>query len=218
MSSNPYWQLMLRSTLVTLPEWGIAYYHPRMPLEKVYGREYYEEYKNRSLTKIGEALNSARVELVEKYRVGPHTLIDVGVGAGNFVSAYACWGYDINPHAVSMLRAKNRYVEPQSVVGDLSLTFWDSLEHIPDPKPILDKITHYAFVSTPIYPDLHTLKNSKHYKPIEHCWYFTHEGIIQFMRAHGLIYIEHNQMETDIGRESIGTYVFGRPSVTTNPS
>lgn len=214
MSSNPYWQLMLRSTLVTLPEWGIAYYHPHIPATHIYDRGYWEEYRRRASTTIGYALNKARIEMVARYQIDTMDLIDIGIGSGAFVEEYPCWGYDINPHAYAWLMDVNRYMEPKQARGKISMTFWDSLEHIPDPKPLLDLITDYAFVSTPIYPNLHTLQKSKHYKPNEHVWYFTHEGIIQFMKAHGFLFLECNDIETRLGRESIGSYVFARPNAT----
>jgi hypothetical protein len=96
------------------------------------------------------------------------------------------------------------------------MTFWDSLEHIPDPKPLLDLITDYAFVSTPIYKNLHTLKTSKHYKPNEHVWYFTRDGIIQFMKAHGFQLLETSDVETQLGREAIESFVFARDHVATH--
>lgn len=216
MSSNPYWQLMLQSTLVTLPEWGIAYYPPHIPASHVYDRGYFEEYQRRASTEIGIALNQARVQMVRKYEVDADDLIDIGVGSGAFVREYQCWGYDINPIAVGMLCTEGRYMPPNELRGRLSMTFWDSLEHISDPKPLLDLITDYAFVSTPIYPNLHTLKNSKHYKPNEHCWYFTKTGMIQFMRAHGFGLLEFSDIETQLGREAIYSFVFARPHVTPN--
>ena len=214
MSSNPYWQLMLQSTLVALPEWGIAYYPPHIPASHVYGREYFEEYQRRSNTDIGEALNDARTKMVRNYDITGDNLLDIGVGSGAFVRAYPCWGYDINAAAVDMLIRQDRFITPNLMRGDVSMTFWDSLEHIPDPKPLLDLITDYAFVSTPIYPNLHTLKKSKHYKPNEHCWYFTHDGLIQFMKAHAFSLIEWSDIETQLGREAISSYVFARPHVT----
>lgn len=210
MSSNPYWELWLKSTLVTLPEWGIGYYHPHIPLTHVYDRGYLEEYQRRASTEIGHQLNEARVDLVRRYEVDADDLIDIGVGAGNFVQAYECWGYDINPHAVSILKSIDRYIEPKDLRGQVSMTFWDSLEHIPDPKPLLDLITQYAFVSTPIYPGVNHITRSKHYKPNEHVWYFTHHGLDAFMKAHGFVMLEKNHMETELGREAINTYVFGR--------
>ena len=219
MSSNPYWQLLLQSTLVTLPEWGIAYYHPHIPASHIYDWGYWAEYQRRALTDIGYALNAARIKMVREYEIDSLDLIDIGIGSGAFVESYGCWGYDINPHACGWLAARNQYLDPKAARGKTSMTFWDSLEHIVDPKPLLDVVTDYVFVSTPIYANLNQkLLGSKHYKPNEHVWYFTHYGLQQFMKAHGFTMLEHNDVESKLGRESIGSYVFKRAYVSTAAS
>lgn len=90
------------------------------------------------------------------------------------------------------------------------MSFWDSLEHIHNPTDLLDCIENYAFISTPIYKDKEHILRSKHFRPDEHCWYFTKDGIINFMSNFGFYCIEYSNIETEIGREDIGSFVFKR--------
>lgn len=136
-------------------------------------------------------------------------MLDIGIGSGLFVETCPnCYGHDINESAIAWLIDKGKYRSP--LKGANSMTFWDSLEHIHDPTVQLTGIKEYAFISCPIYEDSDHILRSKHFRPDEHCWYWTDEGLKIFMWAFGFTCIERNQMETDIGREDIGTYVFKR--------
>jgi hypothetical protein len=67
-------------------------------------------------------------------------------------------------------------------------------------------------VSCPIYENSEHILRSKHFRKDEHCWYWTEQGLITFMRHYGFEVVESNRMESDIGREDIGTFVFKRIS------
>jgi hypothetical protein len=73
---------------------------------------------------------------------------------------------------------------------------------------LLQHITGYVFVSIPIFKDSDHILKSKHYRKDEHYWYFTDSGFKYFMDINGFDFIESNTMESELGRESIGTYVF----------
>lgn len=192
------------SELRWLPELGIGYYPvTAMP----YNKKYFIDYMNLKDTPIGLALNKARTELVNKYT--KDKVLDIGIGNGAFVEGREnTFGYDINPHAVEWLVLAKKFLHPFR--GANSLTFWDSLEHIHNPKMILQGAKEYVFISCPIYDNVEHILGSKHFKKDEHCWYWTVEGLNTFMSAFGFEIQEVNWMESDIGREDIGTFVFKR--------
>ena len=183
---------------------GIGYY----PVQaNPYDESYFEAYNAIKETPIGLALNKARIDLVNRYLNG--SVLDIGIGNGAFVEGRNnTWGYDINPVAIEWLIDRNKYRDPSS--GADALTFWDSLEHIHDPTAILQGAKEFVFVSCPIYDDVEHVLKSKHFKPDEHCWYWTVEGLIHFMQPFGFEIVGANWMETQIGREDVGTFVFKR--------
>lgn len=187
-----------------LPQSGIGYYPVT---DAPYDQNYFNKYVEMAKTDIGIKLNKARVDLVNKYT--NKDVLDIGIGAGTFVASRPnTYGHDINIHGVNWLIEQGKYRSP--VKGANSLTFWDSLEHIHDPSIQLNGAKEYVFVSCPIYEDVEHVLRSKHFRPDEHCWYWTEEGLKIFMMMYGFVCIEHNQMESEIGREDIGTFVFKR--------
>ena len=173
-----------------------------------YDEAYFQKYVEMSETPMGSALTEARIDLVNKYR-SSGALVDIGIGSGDFMLSIGCFGYDINPVAVEHLEIMHLLHNPY--LNDIECaTFWDSLEHIQDIAAILIRVKQYAFVSLPIFKNLGHILTSKHYRPDEHAWYFTDDGFHKFMDAHGFKVVEQNQMETDLGREDIGTYVCKR--------
>jgi hypothetical protein len=193
-----------RDNLAWIPNLGIGYYPVRA---NPYDEAYFEAYTAIKATPIGLALNKARTDLVNKYTNG--SVLDIGIGNGAFVEAREnTFGFDINPVAVKWLIDRNKYRHPFR--GAQALTFWDSLEHIHNPTLMLQGAKEFVFVSCPIYDDVEHVLRSKHFKPNEHCWYWTVEGLTTFMRIFGFEVQEINWMETEIGREDIGTFVFKR--------
>ena len=151
----------------------------------------------------------ARVKLVDKYWKG--VVYDVGIGCGAFIEARArlTFGYDVCPAGVRWLKERQLYRDPyHGRVPAMSL--WDVLEHIADFPRLLRNIDQWLFVSLPIFngPD-HAIR-SKHFRPDEHVWYFTRHGLNNAMAALGFQLMEYSNMETVIGREDIGTFVYAR--------
>jgi len=172
-----------------------------------YEADYWEEYQRRDVTEIGRALTKARCELVARHT--KKVPVDIGIGAGAFVLASCGFGYDVNPVAVEWLKRGGRFIDPyQSFPG--CLTFWDSLEHIPDPKALLNRVPRggHVFAAIPVFENMEHCLNSKHYKPGEHLWYFTHEGFLAYMEDLGYSCLEHTNVETIIGREGVNSYAF----------
>lgn len=187
------------------PQVGIGYF----PVQAApYDAAYWERYRKMDRTPAGDALTAARLRLVSEYFNGD--VVDVGIGGGRFVEDRPrTRGFDVNPEAVAWLKGTARWADPYEGPVD-AVTFWDSLEHIHDPTPLLANVQFYAFVSCPIFKDPGHALRSKHFRPDEHCWYFTAAGLQWLMLRHGFTMLEYNTMEQDAGREDIGTFVFGR--------
>jgi hypothetical protein len=193
----------LKEKLLWLPEFGIGYY----PVEdQPYDEQYWQKYLVMEQTDIGKTLNQARVNMVKEYEW--NEIIDIGIGSGAFIKEFSnAYGFDINPNAIEWLKQNNKWKEPSNVDA---MSFWDSLEHIHNPTELLGNIKKYAFVSCPIYTDKDHILRSKHFRPDEHCWYWTYEGLIKFMSNFGFYLLEYSNIETLIGREDIGSFTFKR--------
>ena len=193
-------------TLIWSPELGMGF-HPRKPIS--YEHDYFENYLKYDNSEMGDALTAARKELVDFYYRG--SVVDIGIGGGKFVAAMGAkgFGYDINQDAINWLMETDRFCDPYA--GNVGcITCWDSLEHIPEPESLIRQVTDMVFVSLPIFNNPNTIHQSKHYKPGEHIWYWSDWGLIQWFSRLGFVLVEKNQMETELGREAISTYVFRR--------
>lgn len=175
-----------------------------------YGEQYFKTYVSYENTETSKRLNSGRISITEKYC---SSLLDIGIGSGEFIkeSRIDVYGYDVNPLGVEWLTQQMLYCDPYSGMPDVSgLTFWDSLEHIPDPSNLLDRMQsgQYAFISMPIFADVLKVRKSKHYKPMEHYYYFSPQGLEVWMRDCGFDLCEVSDFESQAGREDIFTFVF----------
>lgn len=176
-----------------------------------YDHKYFKRYRDYEGSPLCDALNRCRVQLVQRFSRMP---LDIGIGAGTFLKTFgAGYGYDVNPLGVAWLHAHGIWVDPYSSIPSCvdAVTMWDVIEHVANPYRLLDKIGgQWLFLSLPIFADLKDVASSKHHKPGEHLWYFTSRGLRRFMDEAGFALIEHNWMESELGRDSIETYVFRR--------
>jgi hypothetical protein len=148
------------------------------------------------------------LSLVRRHFAGP--VVDVGIGGGRFVLEHPdARGFDVNPFGVEWLHSMRLFTDPHQVEVEAAC-FWDSLEHIHDPRQIMANVNRYCFVSAPIFTDCDHVLRSKHFRPDEHCWYFTCNGIIKFMERFGFEMVEQSMMEQSCGREDIMSFVFSR--------
>ena len=193
--------------LVWLADAGVGYYPVRYR-ESTYDRRYFAKYQGYAKTELGRRLTEARVAMVRRHYTGE--LVDIGIGCGQFVEAWPmARGYDVNPIGVSWLRARRRYCSPYDE-RVTAVTFWDSFEHIPDPAELLANVTRFAFLALPIFTDLAHVLRSKHLRRDEHYLYFTHAGLARYMARLGWRVIEHNRVESELGREDIESFAFAR--------
>lgn len=193
----------LENELVWFARLGIGYFPVK---DTPYDESYFNKYAGYENTEIGQKINKARVDLYKQYGTG--TVLDVGVGSGAFIKEIeGAKGFDINPAAVQWLKEFGRYSE----ISDFDcMTFWDSLEHIHNPGPVLKHAKKLVFVSCPIYKDKYHVLHSKHFRPDEHFWYWTKEGLQEFMMNFEFSLVESSNVESYLGREDIGTFVFKR--------
>jgi hypothetical protein len=207
------------SGLVWFPEWAMGYY----PVvdgsngDSIYNDAYYENYCRMRETDIGKRITWARLALVDRW-MPRDPMIDVGIGSGAFLDARSkaapTFGWDINPAAVALLQKQELLLDPTLIWSAtegqrMGMSFWDSLEHIKEPDEML-RNAQWVFCSLPIFDGPEHVLRSKHFKPQEHCWYFTRGGLIQWMGQRGFTCREHNTAETLLGREDIHSFAFER--------
>lgn len=178
-----------------------------------YGDDYFTNYVNISGTSIANKLNNSRVALTEKHC--KKCILDIGIGSGEFILSskkLKVYGFDINPYGVSWLKKRNLLVDPyrENDPEIEGFTLWDVLEHMPNPDDFTNKVLpkQFVFISIPTFVNFRNVKKSKHYKPNEHYYYFSIDGLIKYMDDCDFKYIEHNDMEIKAGREGITSFVF----------
>lgn len=198
----------LSTELCWFPELGYGYFPANSA--GVYDDAYFEKYQRYAQTELGARLTVARVALVARHFTGH--LVDIGVGSGAFVNARPfTWGYDINPAGVAWLKAQEKLWNPYRQPC-LAMSFWDSLEHIPDFPKLLEQVEDSVFISLPTFNGPREVVGSRHYRKDEHYWYFTRWGLIKFMADLGWQLLEASDVETILGREGITSFAFRRVS------
>lgn len=195
-----------RNGLVFLPEIGVGRFP--VPKQRPYDAGYFARYQRMANTPMGRALTQVRISLVARHYAG--TLLDVGIGSGQFVlERNHTLGYDVNPAGIEWLKSHGRWAD---LYGDsyLALSFWDALEHIDDPEAAVARAKKWVFVSIPIFRDADHLLRSRHFRKDEHIWYFTHAGLLRWFDEQGFDCREWNEAETSLGRDGIHSYAFER--------
>lgn len=195
-------------TFVWMPDLGMGHF-PVDPSRAPYDREYFDRYLAYEGTELGQRLNRFRVDLVNRF-VGSAPVLDVGIGCGTFITLRGgeTFGCDVNPAALSWLNQRGLSRHPIES-GIRNACFWDSLEHLPDPGAYVSG-RDFVFVSVPIFMNLGHVRNSKHYRPEEHVWYWTRDGLVAWFARRGFEVVHECDTETQLGREDIGTFVFHR--------
>jgi len=182
--------------------------------ETWYDKAYFEVSIKNAKSPIASELNEFRTTLVNSFTTG--LVLDFGVGCGQFLHwRKNCLGYDICPQAVAKLRKEGLFFDPYEEDlderGIEGVTFFDSLEHLRAPEEILKRITkQYVFVSLPIFQNKEHVFKSRHFKPREHWWYFTHNSMRRFIKECGFKMLDCRNDETYLGRVDIYTFIFRR--------
>lgn len=185
--------------------------------EGVYDEAYFERYAAMADTPMAQALNGFRADLVLCHAQPDEILLDVGIGDGAFLRAVASValtlslrlrGCDVNPAGIAYLEARGQLGALE--LGADVVTFWDSLEHIRDPRAALQTVRRVALVSIPIFTGVEHVLASRHFRPDEHYWYFTRQGFIDFASRQGFDCVDVLATETALGRDGIETFVLKR--------
>jgi len=181
---------------------------------RMYDDDYFNIYVERESTELGKKLNTFRINLVNEYIKGK--VLDIGIGSGFFVRARGnCLGYDVCPKAIDQLKSNGLWYDPYKVKqidhNIEGITFFDSLEHISKPGLLLSRMNNqHVFISMPIFENLDHILKSRHFKPKEHCYYFTMQSLLNYMKMYSYKAIRIQDDETRLGRENIMSFVFRR--------
>jgi hypothetical protein len=188
---------------------GVAYQRDMTALVP-YDGEYFDRCLGYEDQKIAMAINAGRIELVAKH-FGPGRVCDIGIGSGEFIKKRPqTFGHDVNPVALKWLAEQGKRAEDLCAFG--AYTFWDVIEHVPEPETYFRQVQLHArlFTSIPIFETLDAIRGSRHYRPGEHLYYFTRDGFLEWMNEHGFAVLEIADFETAAGRESIESFAFRR--------
>lgn len=194
---------------------GIAYQKDMKAGAIEYGDAYFDHYRKLEGSPVAEKLNAGRCAMLARHAPEGASVIDIGAGCGTFVRAARAWGFDakgfdIIPKTVQHLKDIGAFAA--SPEGFDVVTFWDSLEHIEHPESVLKHVKKggTVLVAIPVFADVTKVRESKHYKPGEHYYYFTPQGFTDWMALYGFRLVETSEHETAAGRESIGAFAFVR--------
>ena len=194
---------------------GIGFLNCSKDLQVNYDKAYFQKYMEYAKTDKGRLITEERVKFLKwaMQDYPSYSVLDVGIGCGDFLQTISSdlpevAGIDVCEEANYWLHQRDMLAKPQPY--DV-MTFWDSLEHIVHPQNLIRQYKPtYVLVSLPIFKDTHHLFASKHFRIGEHCWYFTKEGFVQWMRR-GLdmycVSMQHFE-SSKCGREDIMSFAF----------
>lgn len=176
-----------------------------------YGADYFNKCASYESSELADHLNHVRKKLVQRH-YGDGLLVDVGIGSGEFIKARPnTVGTDINPVALQWLNSQGKLAD-SNLDKYSAFTFWDVIEHMPHPDDFLDcvPVGGKVFFSIPIFHDLSRIRESKHYRPGEHLYYWTRSGFVSWLLQQGFYLLEMNSDETKCGRDSIESFALAR--------
>ena len=159
-------------------------------MPNIYGRDYFLKYVELSKTTLSDQIHKCRCDLLKKHKYGG-TVLDYGCGPGTFAKAappeFEVSGYDINPNC----NEHGILVNPDIV------TFWDSIEHIPNFYEVIKTLSpKFIYLTT---PNLKSVKSGiqewKHYRPKEHLFYFDEDSLTMIFKHLGYNVLEINYNE-----------------------
>ena len=158
---------------------------PAIP--ELYDEHYLETYRKLAQEPLSDLLMRCRWGLVRRHLNGHKTLLDYGTGTGVFLENalrpqdLSVKGYDVNP-ASPFSRVMIDHLRPDV------LTMFDVVEHLTDPKGVIEKINpRLLTISTPNvdFVDTKNLSTWRHFKPGEHLHYFGRKALTALMLSTG---------------------------------
>lgn len=173
------------------------------------GVDYFDHYTAIEGAEIARKINAGRVAIVDKFAgVGAHVL-DTGIGSGEFIkSRENTFGRDVNRKAIAWLTEHGKLATDTTKFG--AFTYWDVLEHIENPNDHFRRMPDNCLLFTclPIFADLTRIRESRHYKPGEHLYYWMEQGFIDWMALYRFRMLERQAFEIDAGRDGVVTFAF----------
>jgi 2-polyprenyl-3-methyl-5-hydroxy-6-metoxy-1,4-benzoquinol methylase len=209
------WEAEKDGDLMICEPHGCAYQRDMSKGRIAYDAKYLANYDAYAVGPIAEALNTGRCAMLARHAGAGAAVLDVGAASGLFVrcarsQGFAAAGFDVIPEAVARLREAGLYGDDPEKFD--VLTMWDSIEHMDEPELWLRNVHKGALLlaAIPVFEDLRRVRESRHFKPGEHYYYFTPQGFIDWMALYGYRLLEQSTHEVDAGRDSIGAFAFCR--------
>ena len=194
--------------MLWFPELDVGWYPIKENEIELYGDDYFEKFEHYKTTEQGKLINDFRVQFVADIWIGH--VVDIGVGAGHFVESRPLTsGFDISNYGIDWLQQRGLFWDPYTDECD-AITCWDSLEHIKDPWSLIERVRKYIFVTVPIARDCNDAIKFRHYKPREHFWYFTGQGLDACFGQMGFDRVCRSGYESLYGRQQVETFAFKR--------
>lgn len=158
-----------------------------------YNQAYRDETARKADSRLGRQIYLSRWEFIQRHR-STGTLLDYGCGTGAFHALapdkYEATGWDVNP--------TSEFNKPVKKDRFDILTMWDVIEHLDSPfDPIRLFKPEYVFVSSPNADNAEDclFENWRHFKPVEHLFYFTPKTLSMSLRSIGYQLLEVNFSE-----------------------
>jgi hypothetical protein len=159
----------------------------RLEVTQTYDRDYLAS-RYVGIDERVRALSARRLHVLEAF--APRgSLLDFGCGTGRFVEAalasgWDAWGHDLVTGEGPRLSLEEARQQPWDVA-----TFFDSLEHLPDPGSTIRALNPgWLLVSVPEchYPGAEQwFMTWKHRRPGEHLWHWSRSGLVTWLAALG---------------------------------
>lgn len=189
---------------------GVAF-QTDMKVTAAYDGSYFEKCRGYAGNAIARAVTEGRIDLIARHAGSQERVCDVGIGSGEFVIARGhTFGVDINPVAKNWLMSRGLWA--YDLTAFRAFSCWDVLEHCVEPNDYLDMVPvgGWLFASVPVFADIWKVRESKHYRPGEHLYYWTSEGFERWLRGYGFQLLERATFESDAGRDGIHSFAFMR--------
>jgi SAM-dependent methyltransferase len=173
------------------------------PLDTVNTSQYDETYYDKYLTYPLQELAKIRADYVEEKLPPLHSVADIGFGTGAFLKEMYSRGYETYGREVisKAWETAPRHIQEYTNQTVDIITFFDSLEHIPNINAYMTTLScKYVVISVPNFKGIQNIQKWTHYRPGEHIYYFNFQTLTKFMTKHGYVYISSGFPEDEIRR------------------